>query len=379
MTSSKEKWRLISANLLGALGSGWILATGLELRPLHEDAWGDSILAFLSGGCLSIFISTYKRRRGLQIPARAFSFLALATLLPFFPVGISSLVIHPAVPVSLLSVFFCFSFLARAERVAVASKIQSLIFPVELAYAVGSSLSLLALSAVEVKTPWRIVSVGGALCGLAYLLDFFGPRADGQSQEKNLATASGVSILPVAAELSALTIATQVVSQMISQRMKSPAPLGAFDVGTTLAPIVCTFMGAVYVNHAGKDVVTTAKGLHLPWDLLSRWVIGLMLVSGLSLLVSHESPRAFWVVLPAVLIASCLYEAQCLVRLESLGQTSEGRQAIPVIFSIMAVSATLTYSCFLLGDLGSLGILLLLVVLFTLALLRRESFPSLSA
>lgn len=346
--------RIVAANFLGALGSGWILATGLQLSGIHSDAWGDSILAFLFGSSLSVFFSSYKKRLGLIVPAKVFSLAASLALIPLLVPALKTYVLfHPASLVTLLSFFFCFSFLARSERIALSARTPSLIFPVELAYALGSSISLIVVASFVGQGASLVVSA--AFCAAAWLLDL-GKSKFQHAPVSAIGSATKLNLLPLAIEFSSLTIATQVVCQMISQKTQNPAPLASFDIGTTAAPILCSLLGAKFLI---EGRISLGKLKDIAADTIAKTTLALMLLAVTALITMRGN--SMLVILPLILIASVLYEGYCLVRLEAIGQTEEGRQAIPVIFSVMAVSATITYFAFLAGNIGSVGILCLLL------------------
>ena len=360
------KW-LVVANFLGALASSALLTKGM----FAFGPGSDSILAFLIGSTLSLILILKFRKKVSHVGgALTFASAAITFSLIWALDGNLSLAF------TLLCFQFSCSFVSRAFRSDLAADGTGRLPWVELSHSLGYTIGLLGaqrLGDVGLKSILPLAALSYAAAGV---LDFLAAKQVIRAEKAETAPAPAEKLTWGAGWatlcLIGLTLGVQIATQMLSKLLGSTDPLAAFDVGTTLAPIVygAFLFGLLSV---GKTLFWTElrsrKGPSLPFGIGVTLCV-LAMAAGMFFLPELNPVGG----LLLIVASAFLYEFLALALLDWLGESFPGTGAVSIAYGLMALTGTLAYGAFLkfdwaLAQIG--GLLVVCGVLCAVALAGR--------
>ncbi len=341
---------MAGANFTAALGGSGVLSKGLQLQEEFPLAFGDSILAYLTGCCLSFIgiIFLGKQSRAIT-PLISFSASLLMVGLAWAVSNKGGASFYDKLIFSILCLNFALIFIPRTFRIErTAGFFQSLSW-VELSYALGYFAGLLFWQRASSANFTTAVIAAAGLYGVSALLDLFsfGNEAAAKTDGSQARFFRNSFSIPAAARggavvLVAMTIAVQVGTQIISKISNNTDPLAAFDLGTTLAPVLCGIFGA----SLGSLGLVSFQRLKQTLTISSLIAFSGFLMLCSFVFVSTVGASNF-ATLALFAFAAVLYEFIALVLLDWLGKQDIPRNVISSIFGMMALLSTLVYWLFL--------------------------------
>jgi hypothetical protein len=335
---------LALGNLFSSLASGIVLAKGLALLRGPTFAFADSLLAYLVGSLLAFGMILYQRRHG---GFRIWIFSSGAVLLslglsPGFALGHLESEAAYIFFFLLLCMFFSCTFVSRALRSDIAASQSQALTLVELAYSVGYLLGL-GITRLSI-IPKELIPIGLAVASTIDLV-FAKVQIPPSPTEKN-DTGQGLPALSGRVFYGsllffAMTLAVQIGTQRIASLTGSVGPLAAFEIGVTLAPIICLWasLGFDSATELSRIFIRSARypASRFP---LGRAIVALIAIGAGGMVLSGHSTG-----LVLLTLAACSYEVLSLLLLQWLAHGMPG--AVSTAFAINGLLCSSSYALLL--------------------------------
>jgi hypothetical protein len=356
------RYQLALSNFLTALGAGLLLSISILNSPLGYAT--DSILGLLIGSLISLAFAVFYPHQIEKIGRFSTLGTLFSTLVLYFI--FAQIIVTPVnfwvrvIIFVLICMHFSFVLTSRSIRSTSASENIRTLALVELAYSLGFLLPA-ALSGYVGTLTWQEAILSSSfIYGLAAIIDvslvFSMPKNEEKSNSRE-GVAEIEYCFGTISLLVGLTISVQVFSQLLSKFCKSPLPLAAFDLGTTIAPLFLTVFSVSIVGIGNRSLWSRIQlGRSTSISLFALAATINILMIGVATLFTYLPGSTHSLVL--LLVTSFFYEYCALLLFRLLGKKPSTRRSIPTTFATMAVCSAIIYIAFISFEMRTTHLLL---------------------
>jgi len=334
---------------MGGLISGAVITQALHATKLEY--FIDPIFPYLIGITLSLFLILALR----QWVHRSGGWLSLgaATIAFLTWLRVKKLSAIETLPAEekwflflLFSFFFCLVFVPKTFRSDVAASKTSTLSLLEFGNAFGFFIGVVLYERFVPEFS-NILLLGAFILMGVSVLDFAASKGfktdEAQKHHARTLDLDDVSKILI---LAFLTVAVQTVIQRLCVILRSAYPLGAFDLGTTIAPFLCMLIPLTLTkNHPSFNFFSPRVSLSWKGFRLQVPAFALVLLTTflIAMTIVISTTQKSFMALFFILIGSILYEALALGVVAAIGSKHNSRGIVAIAYGVMAITATVSY------------------------------------